>query len=113
MNGENIDDKRVVEKILRSLTRKFEYIVVAIEEANDLSFFSLENFLGTLQSHELKMRQFDAAPFEQAFQLQSPNIQERNKGPDRDQQFENRGRFKRENHISSTMLSLSKIWPYC
>lgn len=73
LNGEIIEDKRVVEKILRSLTRKFEYVVVAIEESKDLSTFSLENLLGTLQSHELRIKQFDAPPIESAFQLLSTN----------------------------------------
>ncbi|KAJ9549172.1 hypothetical protein OSB04_021715 [Centaurea solstitialis] len=73
LNDENIEDIRVVEKTLRSLTRKFEYIVVAIEDSKDLSFLSLKNLLGTFQSHELIVRQFDTPPFEQAFQLQSLN----------------------------------------
>ena len=67
LNGESLDDKRVVEKILRSLTRKFEYIVVAIEESKDLSNLSLEALIGTLQSHELRMKQFELPPPEQAF----------------------------------------------
>ncbi|KAL4583610.1 hypothetical protein LXL04_008188 [Taraxacum kok-saghyz] len=48
INGENIEDTRVVENILRILTRKFEYIVVAIEESKDLTTLSLESLLGTL-----------------------------------------------------------------
>ncbi|XP_077217878.1 uncharacterized protein LOC143852380 [Tasmannia lanceolata] len=70
VNGEDIQDRRIGEKILRSLTRKFEYIVVAIEESKDLASLSLESFLGSLQSHELRMKQFDSSPLEQAFQNQ-------------------------------------------
>lgn len=73
LNGEVIDDKRVVEKILRSLTRKFEYMVVAIEESKDISDLSLENLLGILESNELRLKQFDTQSFEHAFQTQSNN----------------------------------------
>ncbi|GAU51887.1 hypothetical protein TSUD_416720, partial [Trifolium subterraneum] len=41
-NGEKVTDARVVEKILRSLTDKFENIVCAIEESKDLSTLSVE-----------------------------------------------------------------------
>ncbi|XP_077234703.1 uncharacterized protein LOC143876907 [Tasmannia lanceolata] len=70
VNGEDIQDQRIVEKILRSLTRKFEYIVVAIEESKDLASLSIKSLLGSLQSHELRMKQFDSSPLEQAFQTQ-------------------------------------------
>lgn len=72
VNGEDITDKRVLEKILRSMTRKFEHVVVAIEESKDLNTFSLEELLGSLQSHELRIKQFDS-PSEQAFQVQDTN----------------------------------------
>ncbi|XP_010923004.1 uncharacterized protein [Elaeis guineensis] len=53
-NGEKIDDVRVVEKILRSLTPRFEHIVVAIEEANDVDTLSINALMGKLQVHEQK-----------------------------------------------------------
>ncbi|XP_035836117.1 uncharacterized protein LOC118484222 [Helianthus annuus] len=71
LNEENITEQRVVEKILRSLTRKYESVVVAIEESKDLTTVSTEELLGILQSHELRMKQYDESPIEQAFQIQS------------------------------------------
>ncbi|KAI0510499.1 hypothetical protein KFK09_011101 [Dendrobium nobile] len=50
LNGEFVEDKRVIEKILRSLTRKFEATVVAIEEAKNIEKMSIEGLLGSLQS---------------------------------------------------------------
>ncbi|KAL4569130.1 hypothetical protein LXL04_024761 [Taraxacum kok-saghyz] len=67
--------------------KKFEYIVVAIEESKDLSTLSL----GTLQSHELRIRQFDNTSFEQAFQTQTS--QEKNK--DSEESNENKGRGRK------------------
>ncbi|KAD5508293.1 hypothetical protein E3N88_15996 [Mikania micrantha] len=70
VNGEILEDQRVVEKVLRSLTRKFEYIVVAIEESKDLTSLSLESLLGILQSHELRMKRYEGSSIDNAFQLQ-------------------------------------------
>jgi len=68
VNGEKIENQRIVEKILRSLIRKFESTVVAIEESKDLSTLFVESLLGSLRSHELRMKQYDSTPLEQAFQ---------------------------------------------
>eukprot|EP00252_Welwitschia_mirabilis_P002732 TRINITY_DN12694_c0_g1_i2.p1 TRINITY_DN12694_c0_g1~~TRINITY_DN12694_c0_g1_i2.p1 ORF type:complete len:150 (+),score=15.35 TRINITY_DN12694_c0_g1_i2:778-1227(+) len=67
--GEECKEQAKVEKILRSLTPRFEHIVVAIEEAHDLSSMTVDEVSGTLQALEQRMneRQLEK-PIEQAFQ---------------------------------------------
>ncbi|XP_021985474.1 uncharacterized protein LOC110881562 [Helianthus annuus] len=71
LNEEDVPEQRIVEKILRSLTRKYESVVVAIEESKDLNLITSKELLGILQSHELRLRKYDDSPMEQAFQVQS------------------------------------------
>ncbi|KAK2359907.1 hypothetical protein QL285_085235 [Trifolium repens] len=71
--GEVITTKAVAAKILRSFAPKFDHLVVAIEEAKDLSTLSKEELLGTLESHEQRMNERSAvkAKSEVALQAQS------------------------------------------
>ncbi|GLT78984.1 hypothetical protein SLA2020_504990 [Shorea laevis] len=55
--GEEYTEQTKVEKILRTLTPKFEHIVVAIEEAHDLSQMTVEELLGSLEAHEQRMNE--------------------------------------------------------
>ncbi|KAJ0522113.1 putative RNA-directed DNA polymerase [Helianthus annuus] len=84
-NEENISEQRIVEKLLRTLTRKYESVVVAVEESKDLNNMTVEELLGILQSHELRLKQYDEAPMEQAFQVQ-------NSERSRQLRYENNGR---------------------
>eukprot|EP01018_Ginkgo_biloba_P023379 Gb_02101 [translate_table: standard] len=49
-------DRRIVEKVLRSLPRKFDPVTIATEELRDLSQLTLVDFLGSLKTHEDSMK---------------------------------------------------------
>ena len=55
--GEPLEQKIIVQKILRSLTKKFAMVVTAIEEAKYMSKFTLEELTGSLLSHEAQFTQ--------------------------------------------------------
>lgn len=50
--GEELTDKKVVKKVLRSLPPKYNHAVTAIEESTDLSDYSLNEPMGSLQAYE-------------------------------------------------------------
>ncbi|KAE8681351.1 hypothetical protein F3Y22_tig00111330pilonHSYRG00279 [Hibiscus syriacus] len=62
--GEKIEDVVVVEKILRSLTPKFNYVVCSIEESKDLDLLSIDKLQDSLLVHEGKLVQQDNAELE-------------------------------------------------
>ena len=52
--GNNLEEQETVEKVLRTLTSRFDHIVVTIEETKDLSEVKLEDLQSTLEAHEMK-----------------------------------------------------------
>ncbi|GKV36989.1 hypothetical protein SLEP1_g45065 [Rubroshorea leprosula] len=54
-DGENLDDVAIVEKILRFMTTKFNYVVYSIEGSNDIETLSLDELQNLLLVHEWKI----------------------------------------------------------
>ncbi|KAL5763072.1 hypothetical protein ACOSP7_019336 [Xanthoceras sorbifolium] len=54
-NGEDKGDVAVVEKILRSMTPKFDYVVCSIEESKDIDTLSIDELQSSLLVHEQRM----------------------------------------------------------
>lgn len=69
--GEKITDQLLVEKVLRTLTPRFDHIVVAIEESKDLEALKLDESQSSIEAHEQRLneRSKDKAS-EQALQAQ-------------------------------------------
>ncbi|XP_038697949.1 uncharacterized protein LOC119995500 [Tripterygium wilfordii] len=65
--GEQISDGIVVAKVLGSLTPKFEHVVVAIEEAHDLSTYSFDELMSSLQAYEERLQRPIERSNEKAF----------------------------------------------
>ncbi|KAL5836716.1 hypothetical protein ACOSQ3_013885 [Xanthoceras sorbifolium] len=57
IHGDKSEDVTIVEKILRSVTPKFNFIVCSIEEANDIEELSIDELQSSLLVHEQKINQ--------------------------------------------------------
>ncbi|XP_073102006.1 uncharacterized protein [Elaeis guineensis] len=64
-NGKNVEDKRVVEKILRSLDQKFDYVVATIEESKYVDTMIVDELMVSLQVHEQRILMRKEEPLEQ------------------------------------------------
>ncbi|XP_049369600.1 uncharacterized protein LOC125834501 [Solanum verrucosum] len=60
-HGEKINDIAIVEKILRSLTSKYNYVVCPIEESKDINELSHDELQSSLLVHEQKMNRSSGA----------------------------------------------------
>lgn len=89
--GEKVTDQLIVEKVMCTLTPKFDYIVVAIEESKDLESMKVEELQGSLEAHEQRLleRSFEKDS-NQALQAQTMKF----KGGDKGKKCKDKGKWK-------------------
>jgi len=56
MHGERMKQVTIVEKILRSMATRFNYVVCSIEESNDVTTLSVDELQSSLMVHEQRMK---------------------------------------------------------
>lgn len=67
--GEKMEQSVIVEKILRSMTLKFNYVVCSIEESNDVSMMTIDELQSSLLIHEQRMQGQKEKEEEQALKV--------------------------------------------
>ncbi|GAA0141050.1 hypothetical protein LIER_02285 [Lithospermum erythrorhizon] len=70
-NGAEVEDTMIVEKILRTLTDQFTYIVVSVEESHDVAEMSVDELQSTLSLHEKKLKRGQREESDQVLQVES------------------------------------------
>eukprot|EP00253_Pinus_taeda_P009201 PITA_09201 len=69
-HGEILEERRIVEKLLRILPSKFDVIVTTIKETKDLSNFSVDDLHASLITHDQRLSRNEKSSLEQAFKNQ-------------------------------------------
>ncbi|MCI09959.1 retrovirus-related Pol polyprotein from transposon TNT 1-94, partial [Trifolium medium] len=78
--GETMDSIKIVEKILRSLTPKFNYVVCSIEESNDVTTLSVDELQSSLLVQEQRLRAQSDRVEEQALKVTNGGRGENSRG---------------------------------
>ena len=60
-------------KVLRSLTKDFDYVVAGIEESKDLSTYSFDELMSSLLAHEVRDTRSYEKVEKKAFQVKVEN----------------------------------------
>ena len=79
--GETMSQVDIVEKILRSLTPKFDYVVCSVEESNDLDSMTLDELQSSLLVHEQRLNRSNVVSREeQALKITNRDGSNRGRG---------------------------------
>ncbi|KAK2409367.1 hypothetical protein QL285_044797 [Trifolium repens] len=98
---DNILDKRIVEKILIFIPRKYDAIVATIEQTKDLSTMSVTELIGSLEAYKQRMSRHDENTIENVFQLKlwsrDKRYGEKKNGRENSRNEENSRNFSKKN----------------
>lgn len=94
-NGELMVDSKVVEKILRTLSERFTYVVISIEESNDIESMTVDELQASLVVHERKFKKPEKAEDQVLQVTQGRGTSPRGRG------FQGRGRGRGRGRMSS------------
>nr|XP_015900221.1 uncharacterized protein LOC107433446 [Ziziphus jujuba var. spinosa] len=108
IHGEKLEDVTIVEKILRSMTVKFNFVVCSIEESKDIDTLSIDELQSSLLVHEQKLSKQDQE--EQVLQAETKGVWHdkecrTNLIKDRGQRSERSNFAEKEEEISLLMVS--------
>ncbi|XP_060670258.1 uncharacterized protein LOC107433446 [Ziziphus jujuba] len=108
IHGEKLEDVTIVEKILRSMTVKFNFVVCSIEESKDIDTLSIDELQSSLLVHEQKLSKQDQE--EQVLQAETKGVWHdkecrTNLIKDRGERSERSNFAEKEEEISLLMVS--------
>ncbi|XP_020242592.1 uncharacterized protein LOC109820805 [Asparagus officinalis] len=83
--GEDLPEKTVVMKVLRSLTTKFDHVVATIKESKDLSTYTFDELMGSLQVHEVRFSRSEVKDDTKAFYTKGDSSRNQQQGRGRGQ----------------------------
>ncbi|GAU44417.1 hypothetical protein TSUD_100640 [Trifolium subterraneum] len=112
--GEALSDRSKIEKVLRTLTEKFDHIVVAIEESKDLATMKIEELQASLEAHELRVKQRSSnKAVEQALQakIQNKNYKGKDKWKKKKEEPENSSKNSKTQAVGSIKGNQNKKNP--
>ena len=98
-HSDTVSDQQVLEKILISVTEKFEYIVVITEETKDLSKLFIKELVDSFRAHEKRRFFREDQPKETIFQSK---INENFQNFSKNHQKKNHKTIKNQDHDGSS-----------
>ncbi|KAM0043888.1 putative RNA-directed DNA polymerase [Helianthus debilis subsp. tardiflorus] len=105
--GEDMPDVKIVEKVLRSLTVSFNFVVCLIEESKDIDTLSFDELQSSLLVHEQKLK-CKAVVEEQVLKVENDSSVGRGRGRGRGVSNRGRGRGRGRSQFDKALVECYK-----